>query len=410
MLGRLTKKGLESIRTADQRLNFWEGAIRSTKTWVTILAWLNWIGNEAPPGEYLMIGKTERTLKRNVLDVIANLIPRDFRLVQGSGECYIYNKRIYLAGANDERAEGKIRGVTLAGAYGDELTLWPESFFFTLLGRLSVPGARFYGTTNPDSPYHWFRQKILLNETLRMRQYHFTLRDNPFLDEEYKRSIESEFVGLWRKRYIEGLWVAAEGAVYDMFDDEFLVVGDEDLPNLFRFFVACDYGTVNPAVFLLIGQGVDNCFYVIDEYRWDSTKHLGKQKTDAQYSLDLQKFYKKWKIIPEWIFVDPSAASFINQLHSDRVPNVAWADNDVLNGIRRMGSLFAAKKLKVHRRCVELLAEIYGYAWDPKAQKIGEDKPLKQGDHGPDAGRYFANGTRHIWMPWIGMKEESIIV
>jgi len=49
---------------------------------------------------------------------------------QGQGEAtLLVDAGIYVAGANDERSEGRIRGMTLAGVYGDELTLWPESFF-----------------------------------------------------------------------------------------------------------------------------------------------------------------------------------------------------------------------------------------------------------------------------------------
>jgi len=80
---------------------------------------------------------------------------------QGQGEATLYGRRIYVAGANDERSEGRIRGMTLAGVYGDELTLWPESFFKQCLARMSVEDAKLFGTTNPDSPYHWLKTEYL---------------------------------------------------------------------------------------------------------------------------------------------------------------------------------------------------------------------------------------------------------
>ena len=56
--------------------HFWEGAVRSSKTIVSILRWLRFV-NDGPPGGLAMIGRTERTLKRNVLDIIvAMLDPR----------------------------------------------------------------------------------------------------------------------------------------------------------------------------------------------------------------------------------------------------------------------------------------------------------------------------------------------
>src|SRR5690625_4830861 len=122
-------KQRHSILESDARLNIWHGSVRSGKTIGSIIRWLDFVAN-GPPGELLMVGKTERTLKRNILDPIAEMLDEDeYRLVSGSGELWLFGRRIYLAGANDERSEGKIRGITLVGAYGDELTLWPESFF-----------------------------------------------------------------------------------------------------------------------------------------------------------------------------------------------------------------------------------------------------------------------------------------
>src|SRR5512137_2397156 len=149
----------KSILEANARLNLWEGSVRSGKTVASILAWLIYTVKYAPPGNLLMAGKTERTLRRNILDVIAEIVPpTDYHLNAGTGELTLYGRKIYLVGANDERSESKIRGVSLAGAYCDELTLFPESFFQMLLSRLSLKGARLFGTTNPDGPAHWLKK------------------------------------------------------------------------------------------------------------------------------------------------------------------------------------------------------------------------------------------------------------
>src|SRR5690606_31029182 len=135
--------------------------------------------SEAPPGELIMEGKTERTLKRNIIDVLEQMVgSRYFKYNLGSGEATLFGRRIYLVGANDMRSEGKIRGLTLAGAYGDEITLWPESFFTMLLSRLSVSGAKFIGTTTPDSPYHWLMKNYLERAgELDLKSWHFSLED-----------------------------------------------------------------------------------------------------------------------------------------------------------------------------------------------------------------------------------------
>lgn len=376
--GLFSPKGLRSIEESTARINIWHGSVRSSKTTCSIVRWLEYVKN-GPPGDLLMVGKTERTLKRNILDPLEEIVGgRRFKYNRGLGEVYLFGRKIYVAGANDERAAGKIQGMTLAGAYGDELSLWPESFFTMLLSRLSVGGAKFFGTINPDSPYHWLKVNYLDRAgELDLRSWHFLLDDNLNLDPAYVEALKKEYTGLWYKRFILGLWVLAEGAIYDMWDDGVHAV--DIIPERFdRYLIGVDYGTNNPTVFLLIGQ-TGQCLYVIDEYYWDSNK-TGRQKTDQEYSVDLKEFIEsRW---PQSVIIDPSAASFIAQLRKDGVAGIRQADNEVLEGIRNVASFLSRNRLFVYRKkCPNLLKEFASYVWDPKAQKKGEDKPIKQNDH-----------------------------
>lgn len=382
-----SETGLRSILESNARLNIWEGAVRSSKTICSIVRWLEFV-QTAPRGHLLMVGKTERTLKRNILDVIGDILGgQNFTLSRGTGEAWIGKRHVYLAAAYDERAETRIRGMTLAGAYGDEITIWPESFFQMLLSRLSVPGSKFFGTTNPDSPYHWLKRNYLDRaDVLDLKTWHFTLDDNLSLATEFIESLKNEYTGLWYRRFIEGLWVAAEGAVYDMLDESVHVV--DDVPDIHTYWIAVDYGTANPTVFLLIGHGVDGNYYVVDEWRWDSVKR-GKQKTDAEYRESLIDWIENHGVRPACVIVDPSAASFIAEIRNHIVTRAA--DNSVNDGIRRVAKLLSQRRLFIHRRCEGLLAELMGYVWDPRSQQLGVDAPIKIDDHGPDALRYWAN-------------------
>jgi PBSX family phage terminase large subunit len=378
----LSAKQLNSVTKSTARINIWEGSVRSGKTIASIIRWVEYI-KTGPQGDLLMVGKTERTLKRNILDVIEDIVgSKNFRYNRGLGEVYIFGRKVYIVGANDERSEGKIRGMTLAGAYGDELTLWPESFFKMLLSRLSVKGAKLFGTTNPDSPYHWLKTEYIDNENINIKTFHFELDDNLALDPEYVIELKKEYTGLWYKRFIQGLWVLAEGTVYDMFDEGKHVTSK--IPECERYWVAIDYGTNNPTVFLLQGQK-NGVYYTLQEYYYDSSK-TGHQKTDAEYASDLKKFIGN-KYITN-IIVDPSAASFIAQLKKDGFYNVRKANNDVLDGIRHVSTLLSNGKYFIHESCKNLIKEKASYVWDAKAQQRGEDKPLKQNDHASDAERY----------------------
>ena len=385
--GRFSRKQLDVIANSTARMNILDGSVRSGKTIASLVAWIMFV-SEASPGELLMVGKTERTLKRNILDVLEQMVgPRYFKYNLGSGEATLFGRRIYLVGANDMRSEGKIRGLTLAGAYGDEITLWPESFFTMLLSRLSVPGARFIGTTNPDSPYHWLMRNYLrrANE-LDLKSWHFSLEDNPNLDPKYVEALKREYTGLWYKRYILGQWVLAEGIVYDMFDPQKHVVPTVDRPYT-QYYVSIDYGVQNPTTFGLWGlyKGV---WYKVKEYHYDG-RGSGRQKDNEEYYRDLVEFLGN--IQPRAIIIDPSAQSFIATIKKKGRFAVRPARNDVLEGIQNMATALNTGKILYNDCCEETFREFASYIWDEKAAERGEERPVKQNDHQLDADRYFVN-------------------
>lgn len=401
---------INSLTDSTARINIWHGSVRSSKTIMSIIRWLEYI-KSAPKGKLLMIGKTERTLKRNILDVIEEIVGQsNYHFSSGKGEVRIFDRVIDIVGANDERSENKIRGTTLAGAYGDELTLWPESFFKMLMTRLSIKGSMFFGTTNPDSPYHWLKTDYLDREhELNMASFHFTLQDNPALDPDYIADLEKEYSGLWYKRFIEGLWVMAEGVIYDMFNNDKHVVSEEDLPvnvmEFDRYYVPIDYGTANPTTFLMIGERTNHNgeweSYVLKEYYYDGRREQ-VQKTDSEYADDLIEFIGDIPV--EHIYVDPSAKSFITELkkRNEIRASIMEAVNDVVDGIREVGKRLKNNLLFVMESCTNILREFNSYVWDPKSQKVGEDKPMKDNDHCLDALRYYVytrlqGGTFDVW-------------
>jgi len=394
-------KQLDSILDSTARINVWQGSVSSGKTISSLIRWIEFCQNGAK-GNLLMVGKTERTLKRNVIDVLGEILDGSGSLVTrtGSGEIQIGSRTIYIVGANDERAEAKIRGLTLAGAYGDEVTLWSESFFNMLLSRLRVPNAQLFLTTNPDSPNHWLKKKFLDRESeLDIQNFSFQLGDNHTLDPKYVESLKAEYSppsSLWYRRFINGEWIMAEGAVYDCFDRTENIVSE--LPKMREYYVGIDYGTTNPLCALLIGEGVDDQLYVVKEYYYDSATKQ-RQLSDAEYSRELRNFLDGYDV--RKIFVDPSAASFITQLWRDNHLGVTKANNNVQDGIRIVYNLIGSRKLKIHSSCNRLIEEIESYVWDVKQQERGEDKPLKRNDHAVDALRYVMIALGAIWRHWI---------
>lgn len=393
----------ESIREATARVNIWDGSIRSGKTIASILRFL--IAVEFCPrgGSIVMIGRTRDSVWRNVLgplqdsgmfDVISRAIVGNY----GAPTVTILGRTVHVLGAHDVKSEKVIRGMTVALAYVDEVTVIGEEFFTQLLGRMSVPGAQLFGTTNPDSPAHWLKKKFLdrIDQLPDWRRFRFKLTDNPGLAKEYVDSISREFTGLWYRRFILGEWVQAEGAIYDTWDPALHVVEAADLPEMERVLaLGIDQGTTNPTRGLLVGLAKGK-LWTLDE--WAPQTGM----TDASQSLSLRQWMTTrpqlpWRD-PEWVFVDPAAASFRLQLFEDGMQNVGLGANAVLPGIRTISSLLATQQLMVvGENCPNLVEEIPGYSWDPKKTAKGEDAPIKVNDHAVDGWRYAIHTSRTLW-------------
>ena len=388
---------------SNSRINVAEGAVSSGKSYIYMYTFLDFLrqGPNGPNGDdgvYLISGKSEGTVIRNVLRPIEKEL--DFSLNYNHSQRYfdLWGKRVYVVGANDERAEGKIRGWTLAGALIDECTLIPESFFKMCLSRLRIPNAKVFVTTNPDSKYHWLKTDFIdkfENDPKELASFQFKLDDNPYLTDHYKDSLKKEYSGLWYRRFIDGEWVQAEGAIYDFFDQNIHV--KKEAPTYAKYyFLGIDYGTTNPFAAVLIGYNDDHhpALWVEKEYYWDS-KVMGYQKTDAEYANDLRREFSGYPI--RHVYLDPSAASFEVELRRNKWP-VLQAKNEVLDGIRCVATLLSQGDLIICAACKNVLKEIESYVWDEKSLRLGEDKPLKQRDHSLDAIRYvlysyFGNKT-----------------
>lgn len=416
----LSPKQHRSLLESTARINLWTGAIRSGKTIASLLRWLQYVANEAPPsGELFMVGQTLQTIERNLIGPLQDPavfgdLAQYVHHTPGSTFAHIMGRRVALVGATDVKAFKRIRGATGAGAYVDELTLLPPNFLTELLGRLSLKGAKLFGTTNPDGPAHWLKVEYIDRaNTLGLRHFTFTLDDNPSLDPAYVTAIKAEHSGLWYQRLILGRWVAAEGVVYDAWNPARMVV--DTLPKIDRWFaVGIDYGTTNPLDAILLGRGTDadgiTRVYAGTEWRHDP-KVAKLRLTDAQHSANLREWLQaahredgtgETGVKPDFWCVDPSAASFIEQLLADRVHGITPAENEVVDGIRTVSSLMAADRFRVHSSCAPLISELSSYSWDDKATEQGQDKPLKVADHAADALRYGIHTTQALWRPHVG--------
>ena len=376
-----------SIKRATRRINIWEGAVRSSKTWATIFKWIQYLCT-APEGDLLMIGKTHRTIYRNLIRPMESFLGNAINYSYGRGEVNIFDRKCFVIGANDERAEGIIRGMTCAGALGDELTLWPESVFKMLLSRMSIEGAQLFGTTNADNPNHYLKKEIIDRKNeLDLAVFKFLIEDNPSLSRTFVRNLKKEYTGLWYNRFILALWCIAEGAIYDFFINKMPYV-TKKIPTHKYKAVGIDYGTGAPTTFGLYGVNMFKKpkIWLEREHYYDSKKGK-KQKSDSEHADDLEDFVDGEKVL--YTIIDPSAASFKAELRNRNFNSILMdGNNDVLDGIRTVHRMWKNGEFTIHESCENSIDETYSYVWDMRAQERGEDKPKKENDHTKDRDRY----------------------
>lgn len=371
-----------------KRINILEGSVSSGKTWISLVLWAFWVRTmpDDPGSLYLMSARSLTTLKRNCLLLLQSLVgEKNFTFTISSKEGWLFGRHILLEGANDSQAEAKIRGLTLQGAYVDEITKVPEDFFAMLLSRLRKTGAKLIGTTNPDKPSHWLKEGYLERESeLSLLSIKFLIDDNTTLPKEYIESIKKEYTGVFYSRFILGNWTLAEGLIYPMYMDAIEECPNEP-PEDYR--LSIDYGTMN-AFAALLWEKHGNVWYASHGYYY-SGRDSGTTKTDEEYGKDLTAMVMEGtqgRVSSIKTIIDPSAASFIALLRRQGLYRVISADNAVLDGIRETASAMKMGLIKIDPSIKEWKREMEGYVWDDSG---GEERPVKVDDHYCDATRYF---------------------
>ena len=364
-----------------------DGSIRSGKTVSMTVGFFLWSMATFDGQKFAICGKTIESLRRNVILNLREWIPEDLQITERRAENKIivsdgcgHENTYFMFGGRDESSYTLVQGITLAGALLDEVALMPRSFVEQVCARCSVAGSKLWFNCNPDGPEHWFYKNWVLKcKEMNALHIHFTMGDNLSLADEIRARYERMYEGVFYQRYILGLWVLAEGLVYNFLED---YITDKQPPGA-EYYISIDYGTLNPfsaGLWSVTG----NKAVRIQEYYYDG-RNKKKQLTDEEYCKEIEELAKDRMITK--VIVDPSAASFIAALkrHGFRVQQ---ADNSVLDGIRRTSVYLKDGNIKIHRSCVDSIREFGLYRWD---EKKTVDTVVKENDHAMDDIRYFCN-------------------
>ena len=368
-----------------------DGSIRSGKTSLMTVAFVDWMMREYDRQHFIVLGHTVGSAVRNVIDPYMATT-----YAQGKYETHFASSAgvltvsgngrenyVHVFGADNARSFQKIQGMTAAGLLVDEVALCERSAVEQAMARCSVTGSRYWFNCNPDSPRHWFyEQWILRAAEMNALHLHFTLDDNPGLSQEVIERYNRQYHGVFHDRYIKGLWVVAEGLVYQLDGVDFKCTRDEAVgPG--EWYVSCDYGITNPFCALLWRVTPDRA-YVVDEYYFDSRRE-GRRKTDAEHMDALERLCAGRNV--EALVVDPSATSFKEEAWRRGKLDVWDADNSVLDGIAVTDQMLHNGSIVICEECADTIGELGMYRWDDRKAR---DSVIKEHDHAMDAMRYMA--------------------
>lgn len=391
----LAPKQIEFINNSTSHWNLAHGSVRSGKTVGTLYRFMQ-AAHECPDSQIFMVGHSSDTIYQNAIRLLLESdqfsIFRPFcTWFAGKRQLKFKDKTITTLGAKDEGAIGQFQGKTMSLVYCDEMTLYPESIIDMIDTRLSNPWSMGFASMNPSHPEHKIKKWIDKAESGDPNYYslHFTLDDNPYVDQNYKQRIRDSLSGLFYKRNYLGLWCLAEGAIFDFFDKKIHVLNKP--PGAAEYWIAgIDYGVSNAFACVLLGINTGIAtqtgrrLWVEKEYYWDC-KLTGRQKINSEFAEDIANFLEPYAV--RGIYLDPSALSMKLELQR-RGMHIIPANNDVYNGIEMMTTEMGKGNLYVLADCHNLIREIQNYVWDTKKSAKGEDEPVKKGDHAVDALRY----------------------
>lgn len=384
-----TTKQNELIRLLKQnklkRINLLQGSVSAGKTWISLIAWALWVATRPKDHLYMMCGKSLQTLKRNCLLPLQELIgEKHFKFSLSTKEGILFGRKIMLEGANDQRSESKIRGITLGGAYCDELTLFPKDFFVMLLSRLRVPSAKLIATTNPDVPTHWLKTEYINNGNLAddMLNIFFSIDDNTTLPADYVESLKKEYTGVYYDRFILGEWVVANGAIYKVFSDAPTAFYVKEIPHFDYLNIGLDFGG-NGSQHALVCSGIThdiNKLYALKTERIPAADMTPQAlyKRVYDFCVDIKERYGTISAL----YADSAEQTLIAGLRQALRPLGVIVKNslkrEINDRIRAATMLMGGGRFyMIAAECQTLIDAFQGAVWDDKV--IGKEERLDDG-------------------------------
>lgn len=323
---------------------------------------------------YILAGTSSTAIQNNVLQELYNKYGFEPKYDKHGSFvfCGVKVVQVYTGSISGLK---RARGFTAFGAYVNEASLANEIVFKEIISRCSGEGARVVWDSNPDNPNHWLNRDYIGKNDGKIIDFSFKLDDNTFLSKRYIDSIKAATPkGKFYDRDILGKWTVAEGAIYADYDSEIHVV--DELPDMRRYFAGIDWGYTHYGSIVIVGEGVDNNYYLVDGV--------------ASQFKEIDWWVEQARKLTDIYGNTPFYADSARPEHVARFDNegfdISNANKSVIAGIELIAKLFKEQKLYVKRDFVpRFFDEIFQYRWKENSAR---DEPLKEFDDVLDSVRY----------------------
>ena len=358
-------------------LNVWEGAVRSSKTLASLIAWGIYIGTSSEK-VFLMSGATMGSISRNCIigeyGFIALTGATQHTDTDGSKYLKLGNKLIYYVGSDNVRSFQKIRGMTIGGWLADEINLHNPDFIAEAFNRsLASSDRKNFWTLNPSPPNHFIYTEYVdryQKEGIPGYHYHhFLMSDNPSITPERMEEIKKQYQGVFYQRFILGRRVRAEGAIYTAFNRSRNVV--DVLPeNIIYSNVGADIGGNKSAtVYIQTGffwkDGKLNIVAMNELYDKENVSTEAILKNFKDFVIRSKQF----AIIAN-AYIDSAEQLVIKSMKNLGVTNIHGSKKiHIIDRIRLVDYLLASGRLVIMSNCTALIDALETAVWDPKGMK-----------------------------------------
>ena len=349
-------------------------------------------------GDYILsyLDKAAKRCKYGVADAI--------RIKTPYGDRYII-----FAGGKNNGSSNDIQGLTLGGVYATEINLLNHEFIEELFKRIAESGkdAFVFGTLNPLNDEHYFYTDFLnlwqqeqdAKQDNYLNYMHVTLEDGPNMTPEkiyyLKRGKDPNSIEY--KRDILGLRVSAEGAIYDVQDDN--ILQEYNAEDYTRFITVADPGSAGSATGFIVAGLIFNKdskqleMHILKEYYHRNSSNNDVNKKDIiAYTNDYYDFImtaaREFKKYPEKIYIDTDRPFYDLVLKKIRLagkannisfPLKSGAIGSIDARIKQGISLLFQKRLRFYKDCKRTIEMFKAAQYDPKSYQT-EGKLIRLDD------------------------------